>query len=93
MVDNVQVDDPDEHEWVPAMAFLDQQGNRAEFSPRMRGTGQGLATGRAVPVVYLGTHPRTARVHMWRHMTGQLVFLSLGGAAFLGAGVLIALTS
>jgi hypothetical protein len=92
VVDNTQVAEDDGHIWVPVIAFHDQQGHRMEFSPRMRGTGMGLATGRVVPVVYEGRHPQTARVHMWRHMMGTAVSLLLGGMVFLGAGVLIVLT-
>ncbi|MFF2808132.1 DUF3592 domain-containing protein [Streptomyces sp. NPDC058000] len=91
VVDNTQLADDDGHIWVPVIAFHDQQGHRVEFSPRMRGTGMGLATGREVPVVYEGRHPQTARVQLWRHMMGPAVSLLLGGLAFLGAGILIVL--
>ncbi|MEU8973940.1 DUF3592 domain-containing protein [Streptomyces monashensis] len=92
VVDNTQVTGDDGHIWVPLVAFCDRQGHRVEFSPRMRGTGMGLATGREVPVVYDSRHPRTARVRMWRHMTGPVVFLLSGAVLFLGAAVLIVLT-
>ncbi|MBX7554229.1 DUF3592 domain-containing protein [Streptomyces sp. NPDC048665] len=92
VVDNTRVAEDDGHIWVPVIAFHDQQGHRVEFSPRMRGTGMGLETGREVPVVYEGRHPQTARVRMWRHMMGTAVSLLLGGMVFLGAGVLIVLT-
>ncbi|MFF3517443.1 hypothetical protein [Streptomyces sp. NPDC002573] len=52
----------------------------------------GLATGREVPVVYQSRHPQTARVRMWRHMAGPVVFLLSGAVVFLGVGVLIVLT-
>ncbi|MER6548828.1 DUF3592 domain-containing protein [Streptomyces sp. NPDC001250] len=71
------------------IAFHDQQGHRVEFSPRMRGTGVGLETGRGVPVLYEGRRPQTARVQMWRYMMGTAVSLLLGGMAFIGAGALI----
>ncbi|QHC23276.1 DUF3592 domain-containing protein [Streptomyces sp. GS7] len=91
VVDNTQLAEDDGHIWVPVIAFHDQQGHRVEFSPRMRGTGMGLATGREVPVLYDGRNPQTARVQMWRHTMGPAVSLLLGGMAFLGAGMLIVL--
>lgn len=81
--------DRDTRYWVPVIAFRDDSGNRVEFSPRMRGTGLALATGREVPVVYLGRRPETARLDLWWHMTGVPVLLLFGGAVFLCAGVLI----
>ncbi|MET8957441.1 DUF3592 domain-containing protein [Streptomyces sp. NPDC004533] len=92
VVDNTQVADDDGHIWVPVVAFCDQQAHRVEFSPRMRGTGIGVATGREVPVVYQSRHPQTARARMWRHMTGPVVFLLSGAVVFPGVGVLIVLT-
>ncbi|WP_217545126.1 hypothetical protein [Streptomyces sp. GbtcB6] len=59
----------------------------------MQGAGLGLETGRQVEIVYLAQSPRVARVRMWRHVVGPLVFLVFGGTAFLGMGVVIALTS
>ncbi|MFJ5530826.1 DUF3592 domain-containing protein [Streptomyces sp. NPDC093261] len=93
VVDNVRVHDGDGPAWTPVVAFTDQRGHRVEFSPRMRGSGLGLATGREVPVLYLGHHPQTARVHMWRHLVGPVVFLLFCAAIFLGAGALIAATA
>lgn len=93
VVDNVRVDRSDSGpQWVPVIAFADRHGHRVEFSPRMRGTGMGLATGRQVPVVCLPHDPRTARVLTLRHMAGPVVFVLLAGLVFLGAAVLIALT-
>ncbi|MGW5255712.1 DUF3592 domain-containing protein [Streptomyces sp. NPDC004012] len=91
VVDNTRDDYSDGHNWVPVVAFVDQQGHRVEFSPRMRGTRMGLATGLEVQVVYEGGKPRTARVLMWKHMMGPAVYLLLSGVAFAGAAVLIAL--
>ncbi|MFE0379862.1 hypothetical protein ACFW1M_30875 [Streptomyces inhibens] len=62
MVDNTQVADDDGHIWVPVIAFLNQHGYRVEFSPRMRGSGLGLETGREVSVVDEGRRPQAARV-------------------------------
>ncbi|MGW7422781.1 DUF3592 domain-containing protein [Streptomyces sp. NPDC054813] len=92
VVDNVRTRDSDGPKWIPVIAFTDRSGYRVEFSPRMHGSGMGLATGREVEVVYLATNPQTARVRMWRHLVGPLVFLVFGGVVFLGVGVLIALT-
>jgi hypothetical protein len=93
VVDNVRTSDSDGPKWVPVIAFTDRLGHRVEFSPRVQGSGMGLATGRQVEVVYLAQNPQIARVRMWRHVVGPLVFLVFGGLVFLGAGVLIALTS
>ncbi|MDH6220444.1 DUF3592 domain-containing protein [Streptomyces pseudovenezuelae] len=93
VVDNVRVDGRDSGPtWAPVIAFADQRGYRVEFTSRMRGSGMGLATGREVPVVYLAHNPQTARVGIWRHMVGPVVFVSCASVVFLGAGVLIALT-
>ncbi|MEU0971177.1 DUF3592 domain-containing protein [Streptomyces sp. NPDC005917] len=93
VVDNVRTNDSEGPKWIPVIAFTDRLGYRVQFSPRMHGSGMGLATGRQVEVVYLAANPRIARVRMWRHVVGPLVFLMFGGAVFLGAGVLIAVTS
>lgn len=93
VVDNVRVNDSDGPSWVPVIAFTDRTGHRVEFSPRMRGTGLGLPTGRQVQVVYLTDNPQGARVLMWRHMTGSTVFLAFGAFLFLSAAVLIILVS
>jgi hypothetical protein len=92
VVDNVRTRDSEGPKWIPVIAFTDRSGYRVEFSPRMHGSGMGLPTGREVEVVYLPTNPQTARVRMWRHVVGPLVFLVFGGVVFLGVGVLIALT-
>jgi hypothetical protein len=93
VVDNVRVNNGESGPtWAPVIAFADQRGHRVEFTPRMRGGGMGLPTGRQVPVVYLAHDPQTARVQMWRHMTGPVVFVLAVGAVFLGCGVLIAVT-
>ncbi|MGW2958446.1 DUF3592 domain-containing protein [Streptomyces sp. NPDC001220] len=92
VVDNVRTNDRQGPKWIPVIAFTDRSGYRVEFSPRIQGSGMGLATGREVEVVYLAANPGTARVRMWRHVVGPLVLLAVGGAAFLGVGVLIALT-
>jgi hypothetical protein len=93
VVDNVRVNSSDSGPtWAPVVAFADQRGYRVEFTPRMRGSGLGLATGRQVPVVYLAHDPQTARVSMWRHMVGPVVFVLIVGLVFLGCAVLIALT-
>lgn len=93
VVDNVRTGDRGSGpEWAPVIAFVDQRGYRVEFTPRMRGTGMGLATGREVPVVYLADDPQAARVLMGRHMSGPVLFLFLGGAAFLSVAVFIALS-
>ncbi|XKK63225.1 hypothetical protein HFP71_12600 [Streptomyces sp. ARC32] len=63
-----------------------------EFTPSMRGSGMGLATGREVTVVYLPDDPQTARVLMRRHMTGPVYFVLAGALAFLSVGALIAVT-
>ncbi|MGV9452422.1 DUF3592 domain-containing protein [Streptomyces sp. NPDC003635] len=89
VVANKRVHDEDQHYWVPVIAFRDDSGTRQTFSPRMRGTGLALATGREVPVVYLERRPETARLDLWWHMTGMWVLLLAGGAVFLCAGVLI----
>ncbi|MEU2624025.1 DUF3592 domain-containing protein [Streptomyces sp. NPDC007157] len=93
VVDNVRTRDNSGPQWIPVIAFTDRSGYRVEFSPRMHGSGMGLATGREVEVVYLPANPQTARVRMRRHVVGPLVFLVFGGVVFLGVGVLIALTS
>ncbi|MFF4112832.1 DUF3592 domain-containing protein [Streptomyces sp. NPDC001714] len=93
VVDNVRTRDSDGPKWVPVIAFTDRSGYRVEFSPRVQGSGMGLATGRQVAVVYLAQNPQIARVRMWRHVVGPVVFLVFGGLVFLGAGVLIAVTS
>ncbi|MER5521524.1 DUF3592 domain-containing protein [Streptomyces sp. NPDC002763] len=93
VVDNVRTNDREGPKWIPVIAFTDRSGHRVEFSPRLQGSGMGLATGREVEVVYLAANPGTARVRMWRHVVGPLVFLIFGGAVFLGVGVFIALTS
>ncbi|MFK0284290.1 DUF3592 domain-containing protein [Streptomyces sp. NPDC090499] len=93
VVDNVRTTDRDGPKWVPVIAFTDRLGYRVEFSPRARGTGMGLATGRQVEVVYLAQNPQIARVRMWRHVVGPVVFLTFGALVFLGFGVLIAVTS
>ncbi|MER5527945.1 DUF3592 domain-containing protein [Streptomyces sp. NPDC002677] len=92
VVDNVRTNDRQGPKWIPVIAFTDRSGYRVEFSPRMHGSGMGLATGREVEVVYLAADPQIARVRMWRHVVGPLVFLVFGGVVFLGVGVLIALT-
>jgi hypothetical protein len=91
VVDNVRTHDSDGPTWVPVIAFNDQRGYRVEFSPRVRGSGMGLATGREVGVVYLPHDPQTARVLMWRHTTGPVVFLFFGCIVFLGIAVWAAL--
>ncbi|MEV0372499.1 DUF3592 domain-containing protein [Streptomyces sp. NPDC050636] len=90
VVDNVR-SDSDGSIWVPVIAFRDQQGHRVKFTPRIRGSGLGLATGCNVPVVYLPRDPQSARVYTPRHMVGPVVFLLFVGAAFLGFAVLSAL--
>ncbi|MFI9203063.1 DUF3592 domain-containing protein [Streptomyces sp. NPDC053048] len=90
VVDNVRSDD-DGSVWVPVIAFRDQQGRRVTFTPRLRGAGMKLETGRDVPVVYLPRDPRSARVHTHRHMVGPVVFLALVGVAFLSFAVFSAL--
>ncbi|WP_107646792.1 DUF3592 domain-containing protein [Streptomyces sp. OV198] len=64
-------------------------GHRVEFKPRMRGSGMGLATGPIVPVIYPPHNPQRARVRMWRHMTGPVVFMACAAAVFLAVGVFI----
>ncbi|WP_406306890.1 DUF3592 domain-containing protein [Streptomyces sp. NBC_00885] len=91
VVDNVRTTDSDGPMWVPVIAFTDQRGYRVEFSPRVRGSGMRLATGREVGVVYLPHDPQTARVLMWRHTVGPVVFTFFGAIVFLGAAVWIAL--
>lgn len=92
VVENVRSNDSEGPTWVPVIAFTDLRGYRVEFTPRARGTGMGLATGREVGVVYLPHDPQTARVLMWRHMVGPVVSLFIGGIVFLGFAVWIALT-
>ncbi|MGW7238009.1 DUF3592 domain-containing protein [Streptomyces sp. NPDC054804] len=93
VVDNVRTRDSEGGpKWIPVIAFTDRSGYRVEFSPRMHGSGMGLATGREVEVVYLAADPQIARVRMGRHVVGPLVFLVFGGVVFLGVGVRIALT-
>ncbi|MFF3984715.1 DUF3592 domain-containing protein [Streptomyces sp. NPDC001601] len=92
VVDNVRTTDRNGPKWVPVVAFTDRLGHRVEFSPRAQGAGLGLATGRQVEVVYLARNPQIARVRMWRHVVGPVVFLTFGAAVFLGFGVLIAVT-
>ncbi|MGW1490508.1 DUF3592 domain-containing protein [Streptomyces sp. NPDC002402] len=87
VVENVRTTDSDGPTWVPVIAFTDLRGYRVEFSPRARGTGMGLATGREVEVVYLPHDPQTARVVMWRHTVGPAVSLLIGGLVFLGFAV------
>lgn len=59
VVDNVRVRDNNSGPtWAPIIAFADQHGYRVEFTPSMRGSGMGLATGREVTVVYLPTTRR-----------------------------------
>jgi hypothetical protein len=90
VVDNVRVDSDSGPEWVPVVAFTDRRGHRVEFSPRARGVGLGLATGREVPVLYLPDDPREARVLMWRHVEGTAAFIFLCGALFLAGAVVFA---
>src|SRR5262245_2150162 len=91
VVDNVRVNSRDSGpSWTPVIAFADRRGHRVEFTPRMLGTGLGLATGREVRVVYMAQHPQTARVLMARHMVGPVLVLLIVGVAFLGIAVLIA---
>jgi hypothetical protein len=92
VVDNVRTTDRNGPKWVPVVAFTDRLGHRVEFSPRAQGAGLGLATGRRVEVVYLAQNPQIARVRMWRHVVGPVVFLTSGAVVFLGFGVLIAVT-
>jgi hypothetical protein len=49
----------------------------------------GLATGPIVPVIYPPHNPQRARVRMWRHMTGPVVFMACAAAVFLAVGVFI----
>ncbi|MEU9451002.1 DUF3592 domain-containing protein [Streptomyces sp. NPDC048277] len=93
VVDNVRTHDSDGPNWIPVIAFTDRSGYRVEFSPRVRGTGMGLPTGRQVEVVYLAANPQIARVRMWRHLVGPPVFLTFGAVVFLAVGALIAATS
>ncbi|MFJ9161598.1 DUF3592 domain-containing protein [Streptomyces griseoviridis] len=74
---------------IPVIAFVDQQGRRVEFRPRMRGRGMGLPTGATVPVVHPPGRPRQARVLTRRHLAGPAVALTLGAAAFLGVAAVI----
>ncbi|WP_405583765.1 DUF3592 domain-containing protein [Streptomyces sp. NBC_01092] len=93
VVDNVRTSDSDGGPmWVPVIAFTDQSGYRVEFSPKVRGSGMGLATGRQVPVIYFAHNPQNARVLMRRHMQGTVWFALFGGLAFLGAAVWISLS-
>ncbi|WP_328562521.1 DUF3592 domain-containing protein [Streptomyces coelicoflavus] len=92
VVDNVRVDGHNGPWWAPVIAFVDHYGHRVEFTPPLRGSGMGLATGREVTLVYLPDDPQTARVLMWRHMTGPVYFLLAGALAFLSVGALIAVT-
>ncbi|MGY4928120.1 DUF3592 domain-containing protein [Streptomyces sp. 900105755] len=92
VVDNVRTTDRNGPKWVPVVAFTDRLGHGVEFSPRAQGAGLGLATGRQVEVVYLAQNPQIARVRMWRHVVGPVVFLTFGAVVFLGFGVLIAVT-
>ncbi|TXS40880.1 DUF3592 domain-containing protein [Streptomyces sp. uw30] len=92
VVDNVRTTDSDGPMWVPVIAFTDQRGYRVEFSPKARGTGMGLATGRQVPVIYFAHNPQNARVLMRRHMTGTVWCTLFGGLVFLGAAVWISLS-
>ncbi|MFE2333516.1 DUF3592 domain-containing protein [Streptomyces coelicoflavus] len=92
VVDNVRVDSNNGPSWAPVIAFVDHHGYRVEFTPSMRGSGMGLATGREVTVVYLPDDPQTARVLMRRHMTGPVYFVLAGALAFLSVGALIAVT-
>ncbi|MET7795942.1 DUF3592 domain-containing protein [Streptomyces decoyicus] len=85
MVDNTRDDYSDGHNWVPDIAFVDQQGHRVEFSPQMRGAGLNLARGLEVQVVYEDGKPKTARVLMWKYMMGPAVYLMLSAVAFTGA--------
>ncbi|MFF4751567.1 DUF3592 domain-containing protein [Streptomyces sp. NPDC002514] len=92
VVDNVRVRSGDSGPtWAPVIAFADRRGHRVEFTTRMRGSGMNLPTGREVPVVYLAHDSQAARVLMWRHMTGPVVFLLAGSAIFLSFGVAIVL--
>ncbi|MEW2626284.1 DUF3592 domain-containing protein [Streptomyces sp. NPDC048106] len=94
VVDNVRVDRRDSGpSWAPVIAFADQRGYRVEFTTRMRGGGMGLATGRQVPVVYPAHNPQAARVSMWRHTVGPVLFMLFVGLVFLAIAVLIAGTT
>ncbi|MEU1406431.1 DUF3592 domain-containing protein [Streptomyces sp. NPDC005728] len=91
VVDNTRDDWSDGHNLVPVIAFVDQQGHRVEFSPHVRGTGMNLEKGLDVQVVYEDGKPHTARVNMRKYMMGSAMWTLLGGVAFAGAGVLLAL--
>lgn len=83
VVDQVEEKDESGSISVPVIAFTDQRGCRVEFQPGMRGAGMRLPTGREVPVVYLADNPQAARVEMWRHMTGSVLFVLLLGSVLL----------
>ncbi|WP_369394587.1 DUF3592 domain-containing protein [Streptomyces sp. CG1] len=91
VVDNTRDDYSDGHNWVPVIAFVDQQGHRVQFSPQIRGTGTNLARGLELQVVYEDGNPQSARVLMWKHVRGPAVDPLLSGVVFAEAGVLIVL--
>ncbi|WP_399888355.1 DUF3592 domain-containing protein [Streptomyces sp. BBFR51] len=94
VVDNVRVRGAQgSPSWAPIIAFADQRGYRVEFTPSMRGSGMGLATGREVTVIYLPQDPQAARVFMRRHMTGPVYFVLAVALVFLGIGAVIAATA
>ncbi|MFD7834724.1 DUF3592 domain-containing protein [Streptomyces sp. NPDC059761] len=93
VVDRVQDTSGDSPIWVPVIAFVDGDGQRAQFEPKLRGTGLDLPVGCEVEVVYLARKPRTARLSSRQHMAGPTLFLAFGGALFLGAAILIATRS
>ncbi|MDT9691657.1 DUF3592 domain-containing protein [Streptomyces sp. P9(2023)] len=89
VVDNVRSSDSEGPTWIPVIEFPGQKGRRVRFSPKIRGAGFGLKTGREVPVVYMPGDPTSARVDTTGHMAGPAVFLAFVGTAFLAVAVVV----
>jgi Protein of unknown function (DUF3592) len=92
VVENVRCTDPASGpSWAPVIAFTDNTGNRVEFTPRARGTGLGLSTGRKVEVIYLPEASQDARVNTWQHLLVPGLLAGVLGLVFLAVAFILLL--